>query len=389
MEINSEDLRTSFKECGLSYDDITEDNFKRLIDILKDVLTEYPHNNELEMKVCQPLKKDIKFKGGKLVEGYIKVDGSYFKGREAISFNKNGFIGFAGWASSDTIQPILDSFNRWKSYLKDELVKREYNKIKKEDGGKTLYDVLPPFFSENKKGFIVKPTISKIKNITKLLNECSDYFNKTFTEVDVARYLLLSLKDNWELAFEFIPYIDDNHIIPIMDYYVSNGEDIKEFLKLNIEEREKKNDEICEYYNIPQDKLKTLKWEIKSLEELGQSYRLRMDVKNNVIDKSDWGEGSYPRLGRGSICRYYIPVKGLTDKESGELFLVNPRSKKNETFKIKSQIENISAYVCCNSKGNEVYLIEHGEVVVAYDTLFPINKEIYAGWWNRTLIKKS
>ncbi|WP_130811422.1 hypothetical protein [Olsenella sp. Marseille-P4559] len=44
---------------------------------------------------------------------YLFVSGFYFHGREAISFNDDGYIGFAGWANGTTIQPFLRAFMRW------------------------------------------------------------------------------------------------------------------------------------------------------------------------------------------------------------------------------------------------------------------------------------
>lgn len=37
----------------------------------------------------------------------------YFKDREAVTFNDNGFIGFAGWADEENVQPILSAFIDW------------------------------------------------------------------------------------------------------------------------------------------------------------------------------------------------------------------------------------------------------------------------------------
>ena len=34
-------------------------------------------------------------------------------GREAISFNSDGFIGFCGWADTQNSQPFLNAFRRW------------------------------------------------------------------------------------------------------------------------------------------------------------------------------------------------------------------------------------------------------------------------------------
>lgn len=39
--------------------------------------------------------------------------------REAISFNSDGFIGFAGWADRKNTQPILDGVADWLEHLKD------------------------------------------------------------------------------------------------------------------------------------------------------------------------------------------------------------------------------------------------------------------------------
>lgn len=51
--------------------------------------------------------------GDMLLYGFIRVDGPYFKDREAISFNKDGFVGFAGWADSTNVRPFLKAFGRW------------------------------------------------------------------------------------------------------------------------------------------------------------------------------------------------------------------------------------------------------------------------------------
>ncbi|WP_331373816.1 hypothetical protein [Sinorhizobium chiapasense] len=37
----------------------------------------------------------------------------YFKNREAVSFNGNGLIGFAGWSDETNVQPILAGFSKW------------------------------------------------------------------------------------------------------------------------------------------------------------------------------------------------------------------------------------------------------------------------------------
>lgn len=50
---------------------------------------------------------------GAIHEAYLRVDGRYWQGREAISFNADGFIGIAGWADDNNVQPFLRAFMRW------------------------------------------------------------------------------------------------------------------------------------------------------------------------------------------------------------------------------------------------------------------------------------
>ena len=44
---------------------------------------------------------------------FVFIDGNYFEGREAVSFNEDGFIGFCGWADGCNERAILEGFYRW------------------------------------------------------------------------------------------------------------------------------------------------------------------------------------------------------------------------------------------------------------------------------------
>lgn len=79
-------------------------------------------NNEeegsLQMHLAHRKNDAPKIKVGKNIgqtieSAFICVDGDYFKGREAISFNSDGFIGFAGWADDKNVQPFLRAFVLW------------------------------------------------------------------------------------------------------------------------------------------------------------------------------------------------------------------------------------------------------------------------------------
>ena len=50
---------------------------------------------------------------GVIESAFLSCDGSYFTGREAISFNSDGFIGFCGWADDKNSIPFLVAFYRW------------------------------------------------------------------------------------------------------------------------------------------------------------------------------------------------------------------------------------------------------------------------------------
>lgn len=41
----------------------------------------------------------------------------YLEGRQAVTFERNGFVGFAGWADEYHVQPILIAFGKWVDLL--------------------------------------------------------------------------------------------------------------------------------------------------------------------------------------------------------------------------------------------------------------------------------
>ena len=105
------EAREYFKEKGLTYKDLSYNDMERLRELLDLEINSFP--NELKMKLSKKLKRDeYDFNNG-LVNAYYFVDGYYFKRREAISFNGDGFIGFAGWSDSYNVKPMLNAFKKW------------------------------------------------------------------------------------------------------------------------------------------------------------------------------------------------------------------------------------------------------------------------------------
>lgn len=112
----NEIARKKFAELGLSYKDIGSKEFCNLVERLNKIL---PSNEftDLKMKVStRPKKYAPKINlapDGSIKSAFIRCDSCYFTGREAISFNEEGFIGFAGWADIENTKPFTTTFIEW------------------------------------------------------------------------------------------------------------------------------------------------------------------------------------------------------------------------------------------------------------------------------------
>lgn len=129
--MNTDQAREYFKP--LTYDDLTEKNFNRLVAILTEVLgrwnrqvledrNEYGHDNRYYMEI-HPHKRFGRYPGTRFVdkkykEAFIMVKCDNYSVRTGISFNKDGYIGFAGWADSDNVKPFIQAFKEWVDIIK-------------------------------------------------------------------------------------------------------------------------------------------------------------------------------------------------------------------------------------------------------------------------------
>jgi hypothetical protein len=48
----------------------------------------------------------------------IRCSAYYFDDRQAVTFESNGFVGFAGWADDTNVQPIITAFVAWVDELR-------------------------------------------------------------------------------------------------------------------------------------------------------------------------------------------------------------------------------------------------------------------------------
>ena len=119
-----EQARTYFNETlKLCYSDITLTDIQTLHLFLKETL----RNTELAIPTLR-MSQRIDFQptsNQTLKYCGLYVNSRYFKQREAITFNSDGFIGFCGWASSENVQPFVEAFNRWCEGLAEDVVKRK------------------------------------------------------------------------------------------------------------------------------------------------------------------------------------------------------------------------------------------------------------------------
>ena len=116
--------REYFKKSNLTYDDIDMNDIYKLIQILNVKITEA---NSCMLMINEPKLRgrntNVKLnKNGKLVFAEIRVKGTYFADREAITFNGDGFIGFCGWADGYNLTPFIVGFKEWCDYMKGKAV---------------------------------------------------------------------------------------------------------------------------------------------------------------------------------------------------------------------------------------------------------------------------
>lgn len=118
----NDEAREHFRECGLTYKDITEGDILSLIMLINRELKKSNKAGETSVNTMS-LSKRVDMKKstrGTIEQCYLYVNSHYFLRREAISFNPGGFIGFAGWADDGNLNPLKRAFLEWCDVLKTE-----------------------------------------------------------------------------------------------------------------------------------------------------------------------------------------------------------------------------------------------------------------------------
>ena len=118
---SNDEARQYFKDKGLTYADITEGDILVLVGNLNKEIKKSNKAGETSTDTMHLSKKIAikKNRDGSIVSCYLYMNSHYFTQREAISFNSDGFIGFAGWADQGNTNPLLRAFLKWCDYLAD------------------------------------------------------------------------------------------------------------------------------------------------------------------------------------------------------------------------------------------------------------------------------
>lgn len=105
MSMTRNETRTLFADEKLNYKVLTAKNMQRL----RTVINQKMKDSGLFKGTYRCRQRPV------LRNGYaeIRCKSFYFDNREAITFNSDGFIGFAGWADDTNVQPILAGFKDW------------------------------------------------------------------------------------------------------------------------------------------------------------------------------------------------------------------------------------------------------------------------------------
>lgn len=100
--MTNDQVRDGLKSAGITCDGVTRGELKRLRRIIsKHLRRSGIYNGTARIARAH---KDLK---------YIQMNTCQWKGREAVSFNRDGFIGIAGWADSKNSKPLQDALMEW------------------------------------------------------------------------------------------------------------------------------------------------------------------------------------------------------------------------------------------------------------------------------------
>jgi len=94
--------RSKVAEAGITADTVTDDQLKTLRRLInKHLKASGIYSGTARLRRA---RKDMKF---------IEMQTNQWECREAVSFNRDGFIGIAGWADKRNVRPLVEAVAEW------------------------------------------------------------------------------------------------------------------------------------------------------------------------------------------------------------------------------------------------------------------------------------
>jgi hypothetical protein len=98
--------------------------FRQDLEMLSSFLEiELAKHNGVAMKISGSPRSRIS--GDGLFYAVFEVDSGYFKHREAISFQENGFVSITPWADEVNLVPFVNAMARWITWKGAQIARRE------------------------------------------------------------------------------------------------------------------------------------------------------------------------------------------------------------------------------------------------------------------------
>ena len=118
-----DEARDLFADSGLTYADLDRQALDALVAFLDIELARCrlgpatPCQRSMRMRHKRMVRKGV---GGGVEAAELFVRARYFDEREAVTFERNGFVGIAGWADSRNLRPFLVAFGERVEWLSRE-----------------------------------------------------------------------------------------------------------------------------------------------------------------------------------------------------------------------------------------------------------------------------
>lgn len=117
----NDEAREYFKSKGLSYEKIHSYDLLILRYLLVKEIEKSNKTGETSVNTMRMSnKQSMTLNPDDTIQtAFLFMSSHYFENRECISFNRDGFIGFAGWADQGNLNPIKRAFLKWCDFLTD------------------------------------------------------------------------------------------------------------------------------------------------------------------------------------------------------------------------------------------------------------------------------